>query len=160
LQCPADLSITDSLGNLAGFNQTSGQIQNGIPFAFFLDVNTFWILDPQGTYTVVVAGQGNGKFTLLIWLIDENGQKSILWNKTETIMESERLSWVLSPTVSGSYIASRSTSPVGGEWAPTTLQTLAPTNTLQLLAPWISVASTIAIAASFVAVKRIKKRRD
>ena len=40
--------------------------------------------------------------------------------------------------------------PVGGEWAPT--------NMLQLIVP--SLTLTMAIAASFVGIKRIKKRQD
>jgi uncharacterized repeat protein (TIGR01451 family) len=49
---------------------------------------------------------------------------------------------------------------VGGEWAPIMLRALSPVNTLQLLAPWIGLASTIAIAATFVAIRRIKKRQN
>jgi len=105
LQCPANLSVLDSQGNFAGFNQTSGQIQSEIPFAYFLDNNTLWILDPGETYGVKVSGQGNGDFTLLIWLTDENGQTSVLWNKTETITQNECLSWVLSPSTGGVYVA-------------------------------------------------------
>jgi hypothetical protein len=42
--------------------------------------------------------------------------------------------------------------PVGGEWVPM--------NKLELLAPWTGLALTIAIAASFVWVRRIKKRQN
>jgi len=41
---------------------------------------------------------------------------------------------------------------VGGEWFPI--------NKLQLLAPWISLVLTMAIAVSFVGIRRIKKRQD
>jgi hypothetical protein len=104
LQCPANLSVIDDQGNFAGFNQTSGQIQSEIPFAFFLDEKTLWILDPNETYTVVVTGRGSGNFTLLISMTDENGQASMLWNKTETITQNESLSWSLTPTSQEEYI--------------------------------------------------------
>lgn len=42
--------------------------------------------------------------------------------------------------------------PVGGEWVPI--------DKLQLLPLWTSLASTIAVAASLVGIKRIKKRQD
>jgi hypothetical protein len=42
--------------------------------------------------------------------------------------------------------------PVGGEWAPI--------ERLQLLAPWISLALTIATVVSFVGVRCYKKRQD
>jgi hypothetical protein len=48
---------------------------------------------------------------------------------------------------------------VGGEWSPITLQTLTPMQMLQLLAPWISLASLMAIlTTSFVYIRR--KRRQ
>jgi hypothetical protein len=53
-----------------------------------------------------------------------------------------------------------STRSIGGEWAPITMQTLTPANTLQMLAPWISLASTMAIAVSFVGIRRKRKRQD
>jgi len=49
---------------------------------------------------------------------------------------------------------------VGGEWAPITLQTLSLVNTPQLLATWTSLALTIAIAASFICVRRTKKQQN
>jgi len=49
--------------------------------------------------------------------------------------------------------------PVGGEWAPITLQALTPMNNLQLLAPCIALASTMAIAASLVYVNRRRKKQ-
>jgi uncharacterized repeat protein (TIGR01451 family) len=49
---------------------------------------------------------------------------------------------------------------VGGEWAPIMLQALSPVNTPQLLAPWTALAPIIAIATSFVATRRIKKRQN
>jgi len=49
--------------------------------------------------------------------------------------------------------------PVGGEWAPITMQTLSPLNMLQMLAPWIALASTMAVAASVVGIRHIKRRR-
>jgi len=41
---------------------------------------------------------------------------------------------------------------VGGEWVPI--------DRLQMPVPWISLAVTMTMAASFIGVKRIKKRQD
>jgi len=81
-----------------------------------------------------------------------------------TLTGKARMTWVGSP--SGSVIAFQikvgehgtlppptpPPPPVGGEWIPI--------DKLQLLPLWTSLASTIAVAASLVGIKRIKKRQD
>jgi PKD repeat protein len=47
---------------------------------------------------------------------------------------------------------------VGGQWAPITMQALAPSNTLQMLALWISLISLMALlTTSFVYIRRKKR---
>jgi PKD repeat protein len=50
---------------------------------------------------------------------------------------------------------------VGGEWIPITMQTLTPSNTHQMLAPWITLASLAMVAlTSFVYIKHKKKQQN
>jgi hypothetical protein len=49
---------------------------------------------------------------------------------------------------------------VGGEWAPVPQATLSSVNRLQMLAPWIALTLMIAITASYVVVRRVKKRQN
>ena len=83
---------------------------------------------------------------------------STLISNTLTASGSDPLSKSVSDSATSTVTASPSS--VGGEWVPIMLQALSPVNTLQLLAPWTALASIIAIAASFVAIRRIKKRQN
>jgi len=47
---------------------------------------------------------------------------------------------------------------VGGLWAPITLQVLSPLNVLQLLAPWITLACLVSVAAASVAYVKLRKK--
>jgi hypothetical protein len=49
--------------------------------------------------------------------------------------------------------------PVGGEWAPITLQTLSPMNTFQLLASWITLVALIGTAAGSIVYGKFRKKR-
>ena len=66
---------------------------------------------------------------------------------------------VFSPWLTGlSLCAPSLETPVGGTWAPITLQALSSVDTLQLLTPWIALV-LIAAAFSFSAYKRLFKKR-
>jgi Tol biopolymer transport system component len=63
---PADLSIFDEQGNHIGYNSTSGLIDE-IQNSWYLnssDAQAATILDPQGTYTVLITGKARGNYTL------------------------------------------------------------------------------------------------
>lgn len=80
----------------------------------------------------------------------------------------EKITILASEYDNGSYRARLSIYPkstiappsVGGESFPITLQTPSPTNALQRIVPWIYGILALAIATSFVAIRRTKKRED
>jgi uncharacterized repeat protein (TIGR01451 family)/fimbrial isopeptide formation D2 family protein len=85
---------------------------------------------------------------------------STVISNTVTASGSDPLIKSVSDSASSTVTVTAPPPSVGGEWAPITLQTLSPLNTLQLLALWIALASMAAIAGSFVAIRRIKKRQN
>jgi hypothetical protein len=148
-------AFIDAYGRHTGFNNITGKIDAEIPDALPLSNESIVILDPHRTYILSVVGKADGTFRLQVLWQDTTGAVTNLWDSTETTTAGASVSWILSPTIGGSYIASKScptpTAPVGGEWVTI--------NKLQLLASWITLALALAIAASFIGIRRIKKRK-
>jgi hypothetical protein len=114
-------------------------ITSCVPLNFTVDTETNWLgysLDNEPNVTIA----GN---TTIQGLSD--GSHHVTVYATEPVLFSQGASEKVFFTV-------RSNTPVGGEWTPT--------NGLQLSAPLISLVATVAIAVSFVGVRRVKKRQD
>jgi parallel beta-helix repeat protein len=87
-KCPVYVNVFDELGNCAGYNSTSGEIETQIEMAMWASNQTIYVFNPSGTYNVSVTGIENGTFTLQILYQNENGTTSIIRNSTSTITKN------------------------------------------------------------------------
>ena len=104
--CPAYLSLYDSIGNMCGYNSSSGLVENNIPSAQWLSNQTICLFNVSSTYRLIVVGTEEGTFTLQKTLQNEIGSTAVLLNETDTITHGASKSWVLSPTIEGNYTVS------------------------------------------------------
>lgn len=100
-----------------------------------------------------IGVSGNGILANVTFHCKEVGDTNLTLYKTKL----KDTSWALIPHTTNNGVVHQILPPplpppVGGEWVPI--------NKLQLLAPWISLASTLGIAVFFVLFKRTKKRQD
>jgi hypothetical protein len=90
-------------------------------------------------------------------LVGSNIYSSIGWTGTGSAPASGGGNSVSFTITTASSVTWKWNSKVGGEWAPIPMQTLAPINTLMLLAPWIALG-LIAAASAVAMYRRLLKK--
>lgn len=118
-----------------------------------LDVSVPIIKDGTATgYNTPHTFSGlSGSHTFTVPSVDASGHPFLQW------ATSQSTTVTVPSTMYTAYYQTSTQPAVGGQWAPAiTVQTPSP-NTTQMLAPLISLIATVAIAASFVDIRRIKK---
>jgi len=149
---PANLYVTDPLGNHIGTHPTTEEEVNEIPNAFYSGSGTepqrIVIPDPlDGVYDIRIIGTDNGSYSSLVeYATDE---KMITHSYTGNISVGETLE--SQATISEGEMTSTppSAPAVGGIYIPV--------NKLELLAPYIGL--TIMLAVAVIAVVYVKKRK-
>jgi hypothetical protein len=138
----------------SGYSVSSGNTVTGNYVAqYYLTVKT----DPPGLVTIPGQGwydEGTivtltapgvwGRYRLLYWDVDGTSQGNFVNPITVTMSLH---------TATAHY----SNSAVGGQWAPVTMQIIAPVNAMQVLAPWIALALLVA-ASALAAIRRLPKK--
>ena len=140
----------DGYSTILSYSNLTGNLQtweNVIPPAPVQHNQTLTVMLAYYINGTTLGNYSSGVGPLRLVIVGPEGllTSSSLWAK-----------WVVSLQVTGSPITS--TSSVGGVWEPPSKSELVALNRLQLLAPWLSVASVMSVvAASFVYIKRRKK---
>jgi hypothetical protein len=76
--CPIYLDLYDDQGRCAGYNATSGMVEEQIPSVLWVSNQTLIAVDPSGTYHLVVTGTDNGAYELETSWQDATGTTTIM----------------------------------------------------------------------------------